>query len=151
MKLQAPFILSIAIALVCLTSCEKMQYEGIETWRIASTTSFDMTLYNDTGDSFTFHHSDDYLYKKQNEDGSEPEKWTILNKYKRSPRGGELMKKFNELYEEGYEYIIEVSIFQINAPIPTCAVFDRIVSKEKKESFVTPFNVELLTPGGFGE
>jgi hypothetical protein len=155
-KIYTSLLFAILIAL-STTSCEKMRFEGEETWRIASTTTFDRTVYNDSGTSATFHYENKYLYKKQNADGSEPDKWTILSTAKRVPNpqeaSNDTMAKFDDLYEEGYEYLIEVKIYRASAnEDDTYVRFKSIVFKEKKESYVTPDNVIVEpTPGGFGE
>ena len=131
--MKALFRLLSVAAMICLSaSCSKV-YDGKETWRIASTTTFEAAL----SDGHHWLHPpvqyrDTYLYKKQNEDGSEAALWRAIRRPEWNGR------EFDEAYEEGFEYIVEVKCYHYHQTSVTYARFVRLISKEKKDSDVSP-------------
>lgn len=125
-------LLAVSI-LFLLTACEKMRYDSRETWRIASTTSFEAALSAKPGQPMSepVPYSGHYLYKVQIGDGTESNYWRILRKDQWQT------DEFDGIYEEGYEYIVEVRCHHPRNII-TYAKFEKVVSKVKKDSDVTP-------------
>ena len=132
--MKAFFRFLLATAMICLSaSCSKV-YDGKETWRIASTTTFEAALSDGLGHWMTepVPYHDTYLYKKQYDDGSESSQWLAISRHKWNGR------EFDEAYEEGFEYIVEVKCYHYHQTSVTYARFVRLISKEKKDSDVSP-------------
>lgn len=119
------FIWMTALCGVLFAGCEKEEYTLEETFRmtVASVRPIDKPeLYQPTGESWF---RPVYICKRGDGD------WEVWSAW--SPIRG-----FDELYEVGYEYVIEVQRWRWNDP-PMDAnnnrfVFRRLVSKERKQS-----------------
>lgn len=133
MKKQLHIALLVGVAVLLFASCSK-SYDGMETWRIASTTTFEAALSDGLGHWMTepVPYHDTYLYKKQYDDGSESSYWQAIASHNWSGRS------FDEIYEEGFEYIVEVKCYHYHQTSVTYARFVRLLSKEKKDSDVSP-------------
>ena len=134
--MKTTFALCLSASLLLLFSSCSKSYDGMETWRIASTTTFEAALSDGRHwmDQPVEYH-DTYLYKKQNGDGSESSYWQAIASPNWSGRS------FDEIYEEGFEYIIEVKCYHYRRTSVTYAQFVKLVSKEKRDSDVSPENI----------
>ena len=133
MRTKRPlFFLVVVLSSLC--SCSKLQYDCKETWRIASTTTFEAALSDGLGHWMTepVPYHDTYLYEKQYDDGSESSQWLAISKPEWSG------PSFDEIYEEGFEYLVEVKRYHYRQTSVTCAKFLKLISKEEKDSDVSP-------------
>lgn len=133
-------ILLAVLVILTAVSCQKDNVIRITHWKVAS------CLYISPEDGFD-RSEPHILYKDIGLNHSSNPKWKL--RYMRNLH--EAFREENSIggfddfeYEEGYEYIIEVSIVDYGPDWECYAkIFNKIVSKEKKDTEVDPNDIDL--------